>query len=57
MTTARRVKAISMGWCISCHEKDHRIDAVSQETSHGPAIVGNVTNKRQRHPKHVGGSS
>jgi hypothetical protein len=25
MTTARRVKAISMGWCISCHEKDHKL--------------------------------
>ena len=36
MTTARRVKAISMGWCISCHEKDHKIDAVSDVTSHGP---------------------
>jgi hypothetical protein len=36
MTTARRVKAISMGWCISCHEKDHKLDAVSDQTSHGP---------------------
>ncbi len=36
MTTARRVKAISMGWCISCHEKDHKLDAVSDKTSHGP---------------------
>jgi hypothetical protein len=36
MTTARRVKALSMGWCISCHVKDHKIDAVSDVTSHGP---------------------
>ncbi len=36
MTTARRVKAISMGWCVSCHEKEHRIDAVSFKTGHGP---------------------
>ena len=36
MTTARRVKAISMGWCISCHEKDHKLNAVSDKTSHGP---------------------
>ena len=36
MTTARRVKAISMGWCISCHEKDHKLDAVSDKTGHGP---------------------
>ena len=36
MTTARRVKAISMGWCIDCHEKDHKLNAVSDETSHGP---------------------
>jgi len=36
MTTARRVKAISMGWCIDCHEKDHKLSAVSDETSKGP---------------------
>lgn len=36
MTTARRVKALSMGWCIECHQKDHKVDAVSNETSHGP---------------------
>jgi hypothetical protein len=36
MTTARRVKAISMGWCISCHEMDHKLDAVSDKTSNGP---------------------
>jgi len=36
MTTARRVKAISMGWCVSCHEKDHKLDAVSDKTGHGP---------------------
>ncbi len=36
MTTARRVKALSMGWCISCHEKDHKFDAMSDKTGHGP---------------------
>ncbi len=36
MTTARRVKALSMGWCISCHEKDHLEKVGSTVTSHGP---------------------
>jgi hypothetical protein len=36
MTTARRVKAITMGWCIDCHEKDHKLGAVGDATSHGP---------------------
>ncbi|MGA2776409.1 MAG: cytochrome c3 family protein [Steroidobacteraceae bacterium] len=36
MTTARRVKAISMGWCISCHEQDHKLAAVTNETAKGP---------------------
>lgn len=37
MTTARRVKAISMGWCISCHQKDHLESVNSTKTSHGPS--------------------
>jgi len=28
MTVARRSKAISMGWCASCHQKDHAVMAV-----------------------------
>ncbi|NNM70683.1 MAG: cytochrome c3 family protein [Gallionella sp.] len=27
MTVARRQKPLSMGWCISCHEKDHVVTA------------------------------
>lgn len=36
MTVARRQKPLSMGWCVTCHEKDHPVDAVSTKTSHGP---------------------
>jgi hypothetical protein len=36
MTTARRVKALSMGWCLSCHEKEHKEDATGVKTSNGP---------------------
>ena len=36
MTVARRVKALSMGWCIDCHMKDHKVSATSTETIHGP---------------------
>lgn len=35
MTVDRRVKALSMGWCVSCHEKDHKVSAVSDQTGHG----------------------
>ncbi len=27
MTVARRSKALSMGWCANCHEKDHPVTA------------------------------
>jgi cytochrome c553 len=27
MTVARRQKSLAMGWCISCHEKDHPVVA------------------------------
>jgi hypothetical protein len=37
MTTARRVKALSMGWCVSCHEKDHVQSVADQKTSNGPS--------------------
>ncbi len=36
MTTARRVKALSMGWCVSCHQKDHLENVSTTKTSHGP---------------------
>ncbi len=36
MTVARRSKPLSMGWCATCHQKDHPVDAVSGKTSHGP---------------------
>ena len=36
MTVARRQKPITMGWCVSCHEKDHAVDATGTKTTHGP---------------------
>ena len=36
MTVARRSKSLSMGWCVSCHEKDHLVDASSNMTTQGP---------------------
>lgn len=36
MTVARRQKPLTMGWCASCHEKDHLVSATSSKTSHGP---------------------
>ena len=36
MTVARRQKSLSMGWCVSCHEKDHLLDATSTKTAQGP---------------------
>ncbi|MGO9483361.1 MAG: cytochrome c3 family protein [Rhodomicrobium sp.] len=36
MTVAERVTPITMGWCVSCHEKDHRVDAASAKTTNGP---------------------
>jgi len=36
MTVARRQKPITMGWCVSCHEKNHPVDATSKKTTHGP---------------------
>lgn len=35
MTVARRQKSLSMGWCASCHEKDHPV------TAEGGTPVGN----------------
>ena len=36
MTVARRTKSLSMGWCVSCHEKDHLVDATSTQATQGP---------------------
>ena len=36
MTVARRQKPLSMGWCASCHQKDHPVSVASKETTHGP---------------------
>lgn len=36
MTVARRSKSLSMGWCVSCHEKQHPVDAASTKTAQGP---------------------
>lgn len=36
MTVARRQKPISMGWCASCHQKDHPVDDKATKTTHGP---------------------
>jgi len=35
-TVAEKVKPLTMGWCISCHQKDHLINATGSETGHGP---------------------
>ena len=36
MTVARRQKPLTMGWCATCHQKDHLVSASSSETSQGP---------------------
>ena len=36
MTVARRSKPLSMGWCATCHQKDHPVDATLSKTSNGP---------------------
>jgi hypothetical protein len=36
MTVARRQKSLRMGWCVSCHQKDHAISAINTKTTHGP---------------------
>ncbi|MDR0480383.1 MAG: cytochrome c family protein [Gallionellaceae bacterium] len=36
MTVARRQKPLTMGWCAECHQKDHKLNATSTETGHGP---------------------
>lgn len=36
MTVAQRQKPLTMGWCVSCHQKDHLVSANSSVTGHGP---------------------
>lgn len=36
MVTDRRMKPITMGWCRSCHMKDHPVSKGSSEIGHGP---------------------
>jgi hypothetical protein len=36
MTVAEKVAPLTMGWCASCHEQDHKVDSVSAKTSNGP---------------------
>ena len=36
MTVAQRQKPLTMGWCASCHQKDHPVSANSSKTGHGP---------------------
>jgi hypothetical protein len=36
MVVDRREKPLTMGWCRSCHMKDHLISANSTKTGHGP---------------------
>lgn len=37
MTVARRQKAISMGWCVDCHKKDHPVTAEGGTPADGQA--------------------
>jgi hypothetical protein len=36
MTVAEKVAPLTMGWCASCHEQDHKVDAVTARTANGP---------------------
>lgn len=36
MTVDEKVEPITMGWCVSCHEQDHRVNSVSAKTTNGP---------------------
>ncbi len=36
MTVSEKVKPLTMGWCVSCHEEEHRVDSVSAKTTNGP---------------------
>lgn len=36
MTVARRVRTLSMGFCVNCHKKNHALDATFTKAGHGP---------------------
>ena len=36
MTVARRVKTLSMGFCVNCHKKNHALDNTFTKAGHGP---------------------
>jgi len=36
VTVAEKKEPLTMGWCVSCHEKDHPVDRNSAMTSKGP---------------------
>jgi Cytochrome c7 and related cytochrome c/Class III cytochrome C family len=36
MTVAEKVTPLTMGWCASCHEQDHKVDSASAKTTNGP---------------------
>jgi hypothetical protein len=36
MTVAEKAMPLTMGWCASCHEEDHKVDAASAKTTNGP---------------------
>ncbi len=36
MTVAEKVRPITMGWCVSCHQQDHAVRKGSAETGNGP---------------------
>ncbi len=36
MTVAEKVTPLTMGWCASCHEQDHKVNAASAQTTNGP---------------------
>jgi Cytochrome c7 and related cytochrome c/Class III cytochrome C family len=36
MTVAEKVTPLTMGWCVSCHEQDHKVDSLTAKTSNGP---------------------
>ncbi len=36
MTVDEKVTPLTMGWCVSCHEQDHKVDSASAKTTNGP---------------------
>ena len=36
MTVAEKVTPLTMGWCVSCHEQDHKLNSTTAQTANGP---------------------